>query len=112
MILDGNGRVPVRLKFGLNLGSPGIKDVPSNICFNARVPNSKILGKPGTFKWSPIMIEGETMVVIDNDSFERDYDKKANLQISIWNQDGNTPYDFQVEIEPHGSYWFNYKKFA
>ena len=32
-----------RLKFGLNIGGTNSKSIPSNICFNAHVPNEKIL---------------------------------------------------------------------
>ena len=41
LIVDGKGKVPTRLKFGLNLGFKNKYDVPSNICFNAHVPTRK-----------------------------------------------------------------------
>ena len=41
LIVDGNGKVPTRLKFGLNLGFKNKFDVPSNICFNAHVRTQK-----------------------------------------------------------------------
>ena len=54
IIVNGDGKLPSRLKFGLNIGKPKKFDVPSNVCFNAQVPNKEIFKKPGTFKWCPI----------------------------------------------------------
>ena len=52
VIIDGKGTVPTRIKFGLNISkSVNGVSLPSNICFNAKVPNEKIVKKTGTFKW-------------------------------------------------------------
>ena len=43
------------MKFGLNFHKPtSDTNLPSNICFNANVPNEKLLLKSGTFRWCTI----------------------------------------------------------
>ena len=39
VIIDGKGEVPTRMKFGLNIGMNSGANLPTNICFNANVPN-------------------------------------------------------------------------
>lgn len=110
IILNGDGKVPARLKFGLNIGMSGDQDIPCNICFNAKMPNEKTIAKPGTFKWAPIMIEGNSYVIIGNDSFEKNYTKKAKLIIRIWNHQKENSFDIEVLLNPHGSYRFDWRE--
>ena len=63
-MINGKGKLPSRLKFGLNIGKPNKYDVPSNICFNAQVPNKEIFNKRGTFKWCPILNHKKSSVVL------------------------------------------------
>ena len=73
----GDGRVPTRLKFGLNLGrAKGDVSLPSNICFAAGVPNAKLLEKPGTFKWCTIFANSKQRIYLHNVSFLRQTPKK------------------------------------
>ena len=107
LIVDGKGKVPTRLKFGLNLGFKNKYDVPSNICFNAHVPNKKILTKPGTFKWAPILNKYESNFTVTNTSNLRIKNKKANIILNFWNEKNNKSIEKKITIEDNGSYWFN-----
>jgi hypothetical protein len=54
---DWNGnKIPTRLKYGLNIGLKNrVYDLPTNICFATETANTKIIQKPGTFKWAPLL---------------------------------------------------------
>jgi len=106
---DNGGRIPARLKFGLNVGMPGVYDIPTNICFNAKVANPKILSKPGTFKWAPILNTAESIVIVDNASFEKNYDRTADVAISFWREEDNTSITRNFTLQPFGQYRFDLK---
>ena len=110
LIVDGNGKVPTRLKFGLNLGFKNKFDVPSNICFNAHVPNSKVLTKPGTFKWAPILNKHNSYFIISNTSNLKNKNKKANVVLNFWNELDNKFLRKKMLIKNNGSYWFDLNK--
>ena len=63
ILINGKGKLPSRIKFGLNIGKPNKFDIPSNICFNAQVPNVEIFKKPGTFKWCPILNNKNSSII-------------------------------------------------
>ena len=106
LIIDGKGRVPTRLKFGLNLGYKSKYDVPSNICFNAHVPNLKVLTKPGTFKWAPLLNKYDSNITISNTSNLKSQNKKANVTLNFWNEINNKCIKKKIVINNNGSYWF------
>lgn len=110
LIIDGKGRVPTRLKFGLNLGYKGKYDVPSNICFNAHVPNLKVLTKPGTFKWAPLLNKYDSNITISNTSNLKSQNKKANVTLNFWNEINNKCIKKKLVINNNGSYWFDLNK--
>lgn len=100
------GSVPTRLKFGLNLGRRSGLDIPSNICFNARVPNPAMLTKPMSFKWAPLDPGSESTLVMNNYSFVRDYTDAAQVKLKFWSHSGDEPIEKQVSIPANGSHWF------
>ena len=82
---DDKQRIPARLKYGLNIGRRDAEhDLPTNICFNSSVSNAKVLDKEGTFKWLPIVNHGDSLALIQNASFVKNYSRSANLNISIY----------------------------
>lgn len=117
LIINGQGKVPTRLKFGLNLGFKNEYDVPSNICFNAHVPNKKVLLKPGTFKWAPILNKHDSNFTVTNTSNLKIKNKKANVILNFWSENNNKSIEKKITINNNGSYWFdlnqenNIKKF-
>jgi len=106
VIIRADGLIPARLKFGLNLGRPDDLDLPSNICFNARVPNPEVLNKPSAFKWAPLRTDARSTLILTNFSFERAYERDANVRMRFWGQDSGEPIEQEVTIPPNGSYWF------
>ena len=110
IIVDGQGKVPTRLKFGLNLGFKNEYDVPSNICFNAHVPNIKVLSKPGTFKWAPLLNKYNSLFTITNTSNLKIKNKKANIILNFWNENNNKCLKKKIIIKDNGSYWFDLNK--
>ena len=109
LIIDGKGRVPTRLKFGLNLGYKGKYDVPSNICFNAHVPNLKVLTKPGTFKWAPLLNKYDSNITISNTSNLKSQNKKANVTLNFGMKLIINVLK-KLVINNNGSYWFDLNK--
>lgn len=105
VIVRAGGTVPARLKFGLNVGCRRGLDIPSNICFNARVPNPKMLTKPSAFKWVPLDPKSDAMLVMHNYSFVRDYTNTAQVKLKFWSQSGEEPIEKQVSIPANGSHW-------
>lgn len=110
LIVDGGGKVPTRLKFGLNLGLKKKYDIPSNICFNAHVPNKKILSKPGTFKWGPLLNKFESIIAITNTSNLKNKNNKARINLCFWNEFNDKKIQKKIIINNNGTYWFYLKK--
>ena len=110
LIIDGKGKVPTRLKFGLNLGLKKKYDIPTNICFNAHVPNERILSKPGTFKWCPILNKFNSSVVITNTSNLKNKFKKAVLKLNFWNEFNGKKIQKNIVINDNGVFWFDLNK--
>lgn len=102
---DGGGRLPSRLKFGLNvfpLGTP--RSIPSNICFSAAVPNSKLLSKPGTTKWAPLPNRCRSLVSIDNASFCKVYTRMAVALLRFWRLEDEKFLSRKISIPPNGQH--------
>lgn len=107
LIVKGNGKVPTRLKFGLNLGFKNKYDIPSNICFNAHVPNKNVLTKPGTFKWAPLLNKYDSFFVISNTSnLKNNNNKDARIILNFWNEQNNKFLEKKIFIKNNASYWF------
>jgi hypothetical protein len=87
VLFDGNGKVPTRMKFGLNIGKNSGANLPSNICFNAKVPNPKILNKPKSFKWCTVFDSMHQSIFITNSSFLRNNQPKAEIEASFWREE-------------------------
>ena len=84
VIIDGNGKVPSRMKFGLNISSAkNNNNLSSNVCFNASPPNKNLLKKTGTFKWCPIFSSSSQKIYLHNTSFIKKGFGDAKLQIEI-----------------------------
>jgi len=110
LVIDGEGKLPTRLKFGLNLGKPKKYDIPSNICFSAAEPNNKILKKPGTFKWGLLVNKKKSSFILSNFSFSRNGFRKANVNIKFWRETDNSFISKKILINDNGSYFFYLNK--
>lgn len=81
-------KIPTRLKYGLNVGKRDSKfDLPTNICFGSQISNIKLTKKKGTFKWFPLLNQGNSIAVVENSSFVKNYDRAANLVMTFYRND-------------------------
>lgn len=103
-------KILTRLKFGLNIGLNKFNSIPSNICFNAHIPNKDVLKKKSTFKWGLIQNINESLVVISNMSFLKNKFKKANIELKFWNANNSSYLKKNITINDNGSYWFYLSK--
>ena len=110
IIVNGDGKLPSRLKFGLNIGKPKKFDVPSNVCFNAQVPNKEIFNKTGTFKWCPILNHKSSLIVLSNFSYAKNGYKNSKVDIKIWREKDYKFLEKKIVINDNGSYTFDIKK--
>jgi hypothetical protein len=95
--------IPSRLKFGLNVSAkPDLGTFPSNICFNSELGIPKTLQKAGTRKWAPIIHNGESVIVINNSSTLKKYDRSANVTYKIFRTTDNQYLEREVVIPPLG----------
>jgi hypothetical protein len=102
VVCDGCGTVPTRMKFGLNIGNSKKVDLPSNICFNADLPNEKIPNKPGAFKWCTIFDAENQSVFVTNASFLKRNRPSADLTVSFWRQNDGESLDRNVTVPSDG----------
>ena len=96
-------KIPTRLKYGLNVGKLKSEyNMPTNICFASHVSNDKIINKPGTFKWLPILNHGHSIAVIENSSFIVDYKKIANVLITFYRVNSTETINEKIKIPANG----------
>lgn len=99
----GSDMIPNRLKFGLNVSTGKSYDVlSSNICFNSELGIPKTLQKVGTRKWAPIINSGESVIVINNTTTLKTYDRSANINYKIFRTSDNSYIERNIVIPPMG----------
>ncbi|MCP4441334.1 MAG: hypothetical protein GY810_20705 [Aureispira sp.] len=80
--------LPSRLKLGLNIGiaNQGAK-LPCNICFAPQIGNPLIDKKLGTFKWSPIINKGNSVMTFHNSPTHKGKGyKDANVTLKFFRE--------------------------
>ena len=106
-----NKGIPTRIKYGLNIGLQGTKyDLPTNICFAPATANPKLLKKPGTFKWAPILNSNESEVVITNCGSQKLYDKPANITIEYYREADDEVFTETFQLLPYAQRVVNIKE--
>lgn len=82
-----NNKIPTRLKLGLNVGVANQKaEVPCNICFAPVIGNPRIDQKKGTFKWSPILNKGNSILYFLNAPTHKNSYKEATIELKIYRE--------------------------
>lgn len=100
---ENKKQIPTRLKYGLNIGKDNLQyDLPTNICFNSKISNHKLLKKNRSFKWMPIVNDAESIIIINNSSFVREYEQEANVTINIYNVHSSNKITKTYCIPPNG----------
>lgn len=96
-------QIPTRLKFGLNVGRRGrAVDLPTNVCFNSQIANAKVLTKPGTFKWSPVLDGDHSVVVILNGAAVKQYATPAHLRLTFYREADSQLLEREAQLLPFG----------
>ena len=96
------GEVPTRMKFGLNIGMNSGANLPTNICFNANVPNEKIHKKKGTFKWCAVFDANHQSIFVNDCSLLRQQHQNAEIDISYWRESDNQSLNFKISLPADG----------
>lgn len=96
-------KIPTRVKFGLNVGSSNHNNtLPSNICFAPQLGNPNILKKQGTFRWAPFINVGNSIVSFTNSSFEKNYLRDANVNLSFHREQDDKIIERTLTVKPNG----------
>jgi hypothetical protein len=103
-----NKGIPTRIKYGLNVGIRNKPfNLPTNICFAPEISNPKILNKPGTFKWAPVLNYSESEIVITNCGPNKDYKKPANINIEFYREKDDEILSRSLTLQPYAQYKLN-----
>lgn len=104
VIVDGKGKVPTRMKFGLNFANPHSEtNLPSNICFNAAVPNTNILKKPGTFRWCTVFSGENQKIFLHNTSFVKSGGAGATVDVELCREQDDEIMKWSVTLPYNGT---------
>lgn len=93
--------VPARLKMALNVGNGDrINDLPCNICFSLIPGDPRQAEKPGTFRWAPLLNVGRSVLVLNNGSTMKSYDRGATIQLRLYRSGDTASLDREVKLDP------------
>jgi hypothetical protein len=96
-------KIPTRLKYGLNIGKlNGEYNLPTNICFSSKISNANMLQKKSSFKWMPLVNNHNSIIVIDNSSFVKNYNSDARVTVDIYNTDSSEKLTRHYQIPANG----------
>lgn len=100
----GAGRLPARIKIGLDLGSKKLPHMPCNICTNLQPFNPKLETKPSTFRWFPVLADQpEATFWILNTTPAKDNQKSAEATLNFYRQKDTQTITRNAFIPPNGS---------
>jgi len=97
-----NNSIPSRIKFGLDVGIEGLNSkLPCNICFNTKMGNPLIEKKPGSFHWSPIFRDRNSILCIGNFSTLKNYQRDANLELNFYRLEDASSLTKKLLLKPN-----------
>lgn len=95
-------KLPARIKAALDIGDSQ-KGLPCNICTNLQPFNPSWETKDKSFKWGPILSDkGGSSVWIMNSQPKKQYDKKAQIELSFYREKDNEVLKRALTLPPHG----------
>jgi len=102
IIINWEGdKIPTRLKLGLNIGKANQgAQLSCNICFAPIIGNPKIDQKKGTFKWSPILNKGNSIVYFLNAPTHKHFYKDATVDLKIYRERDDEYIARTIELIP------------
>ncbi len=95
-------KIPTRVKFGLNVGFNNKTALASNLCFAPQLGNPNILKKQTAFRWAPFLNIGNSIISFTNSSFEKKYDRDANVQLSFHRETDAEILERNITVKPNG----------
>lgn len=97
------GRLPSRVKLGLDMGFLNQEHMPCNICTNLQPFNPPLETKPSTFRWSPILADQpDATLWILNSSPAILYQKTAEIRLNFYREEDTAFLSRKLSIPPHG----------
>ena len=107
-----NNKIPSRIKFGLDVGINGLDSkLPCNICFNTRMGNPFLENKPGSFHWSPMFHERNTIISLGNFSTLKNYKQVANLELNFYRIEDSFSFTQNISLQPNSEKRISIKDF-
>ena len=107
-----NNKIPSRIKFGLDVGINGLDSkLPCNICFNTRMGNPFLENKPGSFHWSPMFHERNTIISLGNFSTLKNYKQVANLELNFYRIEDSSSLTQNISLQPNSEKRISIKDF-
>ena len=107
-----NNKIPSRIKFGLDVGIKGLDSkLPCNICFNTRMGNPLLENKPGSFHWSPMFHERNTIISLGNFSTLKNYGQVANLELNFYRIEDSSSFTENISLQPNSEKRISIKDF-
>jgi len=107
-----NNKIPSRIKFGLDVGINGLDSkLPCNICFNTRMGNPFLENKPGSFHWSPMFHERNTIISLGNFSTLKNYKQVANLELNFYRIEDSSSFTQNISLQPNSEKRISIKDF-
>jgi hypothetical protein len=102
-----DGKIPTRLKFGLNVGKNDSKSkLPCNVCFASVLGNSNLENKPSSFHWGSLLNIGNSVFSLSNAGPVKKYSKTANVELTFFREDDLKCIQKTIKIPPYGEYRF------
>ena len=97
-----NNKIPTRIKFGLDVGTNGLKSkLPCNICFNMKMGNPLLENKPGSFHWAPLFNNRNTILTLGNFSTLKKYEQNANIELNFYRIEDSSNLTEKITIKPN-----------
>ena len=104
-VYSDDGKIPTRLKFGLNVGTNESKSkLPCNICFATILGNPNLENKPSSFHWGPLLNIGNSVFTLSNAAPMKDYSRIANVDLVFYREDDSECMKKRIQIPPYGEY--------
>ena len=100
-----DGKIPTRLKLGLNIGISNRKSkLPCNICFAPKLGDPIIENKPGSFHWSPLLNVEKSILSITNSGTLKQYARDADIILNFYREKDDRSIEEKLKIKPFGQH--------
>jgi len=107
-----NNKIPTRIKFGLDVGTTGLKSkLPCNICFNMNLGNPLLENKPGSFHWAPLFNNRNTVFTLGNFSTLKKYNSDANLELNFYRIEDSTSFSKKIQLKANSEKRISFNDF-